>query len=79
MRKIEALVRIALAGITVVMLVVGIAYERHTIKFLHGGSEVEFSGPEYVEGATFEQFARYGETLVTPLGAASARQKDCKT
>lgn len=79
MRQIEALVRIVLAGIAVVMLAVGIGYERHTIKSLHGGGQVEFSGAEYLEGATFEQFARYGETLVTPLGAASARQKDCKT
>ncbi len=76
---VRRILQVNLIGTVICLLLYGALYERHVVTSLIGGEITQVSGADFINGATFEQFARHGGQLVAPLSSSPTQAKDCKT
>ncbi len=73
--------RIILISGVLILLIYGLWFEHHDVIPLSGGDAVRVSGPAYVEGSTWEEFALHGNQLVVPTapnGSPAKRLQDVR-
>lgn len=73
--------RIALLALAVLLLLYGLAYERHEVNSLAGGDPEKVSGFGFTEAATYDGLMLKDGRIYDAYGLApgTADQKDCKT